>query len=95
MGCLGEHVIVLFWRGSNRALAFGSDHPARHPDGNTLQRSTDRGSPDLRPDRDCGDFDTWTQAQDFYVAAGGPDEDLHRLDGDRDGIACAILTGAP
>ena len=47
------------------------------------------------PDRDCGDFDTWAQAQDFYEAAGGPDEDPHRLDGDRDGIACVSLPGAP
>ncbi|MCH7685184.1 MAG: excalibur calcium-binding domain-containing protein [Planctomycetes bacterium] len=47
------------------------------------------------PDRDCGDFDTWAQAQDFYEAAGGPDEDRHRLDGDRDGIACESPPGAP
>lgn len=42
-------------------------------------------------DRDCGDFGTWEEAQDFYEAAGGPDDDPHRLDGDRDGIACAGL----
>lgn len=47
------------------------------------------------PKRDCGDFDVWDQAQDVYVATGGPDEDPHRLDGDRDGIACASLPGAP
>lgn len=42
-------------------------------------------------DRDCGDFDTWAEAQAFYVAAGGPDTDPHRLDGDGDGIACNSL----
>ena len=43
------------------------------------------------PDRDCGDFDTWDEAQAFYIAAGGPDIDRHRLDGDDDGIACNAL----
>ena len=47
------------------------------------------------PDRDCGDFGTWDQAEDFYEAAGGPDEDRHRLDRNRDGIACESLRGAP
>ena len=44
-------------------------------------------------DRDCGDFDTWEEAQAFYIAAGGPDTDRHRLDGDGDGEACASLRG--
>lgn len=43
------------------------------------------------PDRDCGDFYIWTEAQSFYEAAGGPYRDPHRLDGDKDGIACASL----
>ena len=43
------------------------------------------------PDRDCGDFDTWEEAQAFYIAAGGPNTDRHRLDGDGDGDACASL----
>ncbi len=43
------------------------------------------------PDRDCGDFDTQAEAQAFFEAAGGPDKDRHRLDGDRDGVACASL----
>ena len=47
------------------------------------------------PDRDCGDFAAWDQAQAFYVAAGGPDRDRHRLDGDGDGVACESLPGAP
>ena len=45
------------------------------------------------PDRDCGDFDTWDEAQTFYIAAGGPDTDRHRLDRDGDGVACASLRG--
>ncbi len=43
------------------------------------------------PDRDCGDFDTWEEAQAFYIAAGGPGNDRHRLDGDGDGVACDSL----
>lgn len=47
------------------------------------------------PDRNCGDFATWAQAQDFVEAAGGPASDPHGLDGDHDGIACVSLPGAP
>lgn len=43
------------------------------------------------PDRDCGDFTIWRDAQDFYEAAGGPEIDRHRLDGDGDGVACEGL----
>lgn len=42
-------------------------------------------------DRDCRDFKTHAEAQTFFVAAGGPATDPHRLDGDRDGIACERL----
>ena len=58
--------------------------PAPQPDGAL------RYDPD-GPDRDCGDFDTWDEAQAFYIAAGGPNTDRHRLDGDGDGVACASL----
>ena len=47
------------------------------------------------PDRNCGDFDNWRQAQDFYLAAGGPETDRHRLDSNRDGVACESRPGAP
>ena len=47
------------------------------------------------PDRNCSDFDTWADAQAFYKAAGGPETDRHRLDGDGNGIACESLPGAP
>ena len=60
--------------------------------------SPSAGRPQYDPageDRNCGDFDTWRAAQDFFEAAGGPDEDRHRLDGDKDGIACEGLPGAP
>ena len=43
------------------------------------------------PDRDCGDFRTHAEAQAFFIAAGGPRTDPHRLDADHDGIACETL----
>jgi hypothetical protein len=49
----------------------------------------------LGPDRDCGDFPAWRDAQAFYEAAGGPSSDPHRLDGNGDGVACESLPGAP
>jgi len=46
-------------------------------------------------DRDCGDFDTWEQAQGFFIAQGGPLLDHHRLDGDQDGVPCESLLARP
>ena len=47
------------------------------------------------PDRDCVDFTSWWDAQNFYLAAGGPDQDPHSLDHNGDGSACESLSGAP
>ena len=47
------------------------------------------------PDRNCSDFPRWELAQAFYLRAGGPSADPHRLDRDRNGIACESLPGAP
>jgi hypothetical protein len=49
----------------------------------------------LEPDRDCGDFSQWRDAQAFYEAAGGPTSDPQRLDGNNDGVACESFPGAP
>ncbi|MGG7566385.1 excalibur calcium-binding domain-containing protein [Rhodovulum sp. DZ06] len=43
--------------------------------------------------RNCSDFRTHAQAQRFYTAEGGPARDPHRLDRDRDGLACEGLPG--
>ena len=45
------------------------------------------------PDRNCGDFDTWQEAQVFYEAAAGGDP--HQLDRDGNGVACESLPGSP
>jgi micrococcal nuclease len=54
------------------------------------QTYTGRYDP-LGPDRDCADFRTHAEAQAFFIAAGGPGSDRHRLDADHDGIACETL----
>ena len=51
------------------------------------------GSDEEFLDRNCSDFDSWQDAQDFFVAAGGPDSDPHRLDSNGDGNACESLPG--
>ena len=43
------------------------------------------------PDRDCSDFETRQEAQDFFEAAGGPERDPHLLDRNKDGTACESL----
>ena len=47
------------------------------------------------PDRDCGDFDAYEEALAFYLAAGGPEDDRHRLDDNGDGLPCESLPGGP
>jgi hypothetical protein len=48
-------------------------------------------SPASAGDKDCSDFSSWHQAQNFYKKHGGPRYDPHRLDADHDGIACEDL----
>lgn len=42
-------------------------------------------------DKDCSDFKTHAEAQQFFISQGGPASDPHRLDNDKDGIACETL----
>ena len=44
-------------------------------------------------DRDCNDFGTWQEAQDFFIAEGGPGADPHGLDRDGNGVACQSFSG--
>ena len=39
----------------------------------------------------CGDFNTHAEAQTCYETCGGVNNDVHRLDGDKDGNACESL----
>ena len=48
------------------------------------------------PDRDCPNFGSWEDAQRYFLAAGGPDDDPHRIgEGGVPGIACEALPGSP
>jgi len=39
----------------------------------------------------CSDFSTHSAAQGVYEFCGGINNDIHRLDGDKDGVACENL----
>ncbi len=39
----------------------------------------------------CDDFKTHAQAQAAFKACGGVRNDIHWLDGDKDGVACESL----
>ncbi len=39
----------------------------------------------------CADFSTKSEAQTFFEKVGGTDNDVNRLDGDKDGGACESL----
>jgi hypothetical protein len=39
----------------------------------------------------CDDFDTFDEAQELFEACGGVSNDVHRLDRDKDGLACEAL----
>ena len=43
-------------------------------------------------DIDCGDFEDWIDAQEFFLSNGGPEEDPKLMDTDMDGIACNAET---
>ena len=42
-------------------------------------------------DKDCGDFQTHAQAQAFFESQGGPAQDPHKLDRNKDGVVCESL----
>ena len=42
-------------------------------------------------DKDCSDFKTQKEAQEFFISQGGPQSDPHKLDQDKDGVACESL----
>lgn len=42
-------------------------------------------------DKDCGDFSSQREAQEFFIKEGGPAKDFHNLDRDGDGVVCESL----
>lgn len=61
---------------------------------NTKENKVNNTSPNTLQavgDKDCKDFSTQGEAQDFYIAQGGPNNDPHKLDSDGDGVVCESL----
>ncbi len=58
---------------------------------NSKSVNPNRGSKSLEGDKDCSDFKTQKEAQDFFISQGGPGSDTHKLDADKDGVVCESL----
>ena len=52
---------------------------------------TTAGPASADTDKDCGDFSSQAEAQDYFISRGGPSSDPDRLDADGDGTACDTL----
>lgn len=54
--------------------------------------ATDSSKGKKASDYNCDDFSTQPEAQNFFSKVGGVGNDLYRLDGDKDGVACESLS---
>ena len=62
------------------------------PDGSTyVDSSAINGVGTGAGDKNCSDFASQDEAQAFFESAGGPENDPHQLDADKDGKACDEL----
>lgn len=73
-------------RGLTRSSA--SDEYIGRRTSSTVGRSVYSRAEAVTGDRDCSDFASAAEAQQFFLAAGGPTKDPHGLDKDGDGNAC-------
>lgn len=53
--------------------------------------TTDKTQGKKSNDYNCSDFSTQPEAQAFFLKVGGTKNDVNRLDGNNDGIACQEL----
>ncbi len=53
--------------------------------------TTDSSKGKKADDYNCADFETQPEAQAFYLKVGGKNNDVNRLDGNKDGQACESL----
>jgi hypothetical protein len=53
--------------------------------------TTDKSHGKRANDYNCSDFSTQPEAQAFFEKVGGRGNDVNRLDGDKDGVACESL----
>ncbi len=76
--------------------SFESSKVSRDESGNLLfdldgNITTDSSKGKKADDYNCDDFENRKKAQSFFEKVGGTDNDLNRLDGDKDGEACEAL----
>lgn len=66
--------------------------PVNQPAQNNSSSYSSGGSVSSGGDKDCPDFATHGEAQNYFVSRGGsPSNNVDRLDADHDGIACENL----
>ena len=56
-----------------------------------FKNNSSPSKPTVANDRDCSDFSTQKEAQAFFELSGGLGRDPHKLDQDKDGVACETL----
>jgi len=79
-----------------KTKSFEQSEVARDESGNVLfdifgNTTTDATKGKGADEYNCADFDTQPEAQSFFEKVGGLGNDLHGLDGDKDGVACESL----
>ena len=72
-------------------VSCGTDYEPIQPTPTLIPQPENRIRNIFTGDKDCADFSTHREAQIFYEDNGGPHDDPHNLDSDRDGIACEDL----
>ena len=68
--------------------SFSESKVLRDKEGNIV---TDPGVGKAANEYNCADFSTQSEAQRFFERVGGPNNDVNRLDGNSDGLACQSL----
>jgi len=64
----------------------------RDKEGNIVEAgSPEAANAKAADEYNCDDFEIKSEAQNFFIKVGGPNEDTNRLDGDKDGEACESL----
>ncbi len=76
--------------------SFQESKVARDTSGNILfdkegNITTDSSTGKSADEYNCSDFETQQEAQIFFERLGGRGNDVNRLDGDKDGVACESL----
>lgn len=79
-----------------KTKSFEQSEVSRDASGNVLfdifgNTTTDTAKGKGADDYNCADFRTQPEAQTFFEKVGGLGNDLNRLDGDKDGVACESL----